>query len=337
MAGTTQRAGARRRQEERAAEARRERLVLYATVAVLGIAAVLIAVGVYITQYLPPRAHVTTIGGTEYNAGAVARRTNHFRLFDLGRATLTDLVAQALDRLEREELLRQRAPAVVGEVSDEDVDKELRALLGFADPEADQAGYTDALRNRLRISTLRRDEHEDYMRAVVLDKRLREKFTAEAPKTAPQVHLARLRLNDQAAAERAREQAAGGADFAKLASEQSIDTVTKPNGGDLGWSLRETLAPEVRDAVANLQPGGVSAVVRAGTSFEVYKVLDANPEREVEEPQKAPLAAARVEAWAGEQRASFTVERDLSNDERKWIEERVNDHFAKLVREQTGG
>ena len=331
MAGTTQRAGARRRHDERRAEARRERIILIAVGVTLAIALVVVAVGLFITQYLPPRAHVTTIDGRDYDAAAVARRAGHFLLFDAQGRQDVDVTAEALTRLEREELLRKRAPAVVGEVSDEDVEKYLRERLGFAGENVDANAFAESLRQQLRLSGLRQSEHRELTRATVLEQRLRDRFRDEVPKSAPQVHLARVRVNSEAAAQRVREQAATGTDFARLVTEQSVDTATRPRGGDLGWQLNDALDPGVRTAVAGLPTGAISDVVRVGNQFDVYRVVELQPEREVSDQQRTELARKRVDEWVERERASFPVERDLSGGEAEWIQERARDHFSSAA------
>ena len=58
-----------------------------------------------------------------------------------------------------------------------------------------------------------------------------------------------------------------GADFSTLASEQSEDPQSAPQGGDLGWvplSALNQVPPEFRKAVLNAKPGNVSVVTAGG-------------------------------------------------------------------------
>src|SRR3546814_11140915 len=52
---------------------------------------------------------------------------------------------------------------------------------------------------------------------------------------------------------------AGSADFAEVAKEESDDTFSKDNGGELGWFTQDQFGPEFGAQVAGLQDGGVSA------------------------------------------------------------------------------
>lgn len=68
-----------------------------------------------------------------------------------------------------------------------------------------------------------------------------------------------------------------GADFAKLASLKSQDAATKETGGDIGFVALAALAPELRQAVAELEVGAVSGVVSTNAGFHVIKLVEKTP------------------------------------------------------------
>jgi peptidyl-prolyl cis-trans isomerase SurA len=91
-----------------------------------------------------------------------------------------------------------------------------------------------------------------------------------------------VRLPDQASpeqieaararAEKARAEALAGADFAKLAASYS-DGPDALKGGELGWHSADRL-PELFTAVlGDMQPNGISAVLRSPAGFHVIKLL----------------------------------------------------------------
>ncbi|OYT68838.1 MAG: hypothetical protein CFK52_14335, partial [Chloracidobacterium sp. CP2_5A] len=93
--------------------------------------------------------------------------------------------------------------------------------------------------------------------------------------------------------ERLRREAASGADFGALASRHS-EGDTRQNNGDLGWiDASSRISPEMAEALAELQPGGVSRVVQTKDGFTIYKLVA------VEEPQPGfegakPLVLAAI-------------------------------------------
>lgn len=66
--------------------------------------------------------------------------------------------------------------------------------------------------------------------------------------------------------------AAPGADFAKLASEYSDDTASKPDGGDLGEFERGMMVPEFEKAAFDLPVGTISEPIKTEFGFHIIKV-----------------------------------------------------------------
>ncbi len=142
------RVSVRRERDQRAR--RNERFAIIAVSGVLGVAALVVLAGLYVTQYRPPRAHVLSAGDTNYQAAEVARRTSYELRFGELSGGIGEAVPETLAVLEEQSIVLARAPAFVGEVTDEDVTQWLRVHLGFAPPEgleeetADGADSEDA-------------------------------------------------------------------------------------------------------------------------------------------------------------------------------------------------
>ncbi len=79
-----------------------------------------------------------------------------------------------------------------------------------------------------------------------------------------------------AKAEKARERALAGEDFAELAREVS-EGPSASTGGDLGFFTREQMMPAFADAAFALEPGQISGVVRSPFGFHVIKVEEKRP------------------------------------------------------------
>ena len=127
------RVSVRRERDQRAH--RNEQFAIIAVTVVLGVAALVVLAGLYATQYRPPRAHVLSAGETDYEAAEVARRTTYELRFGDLSGGIGEAVPGTLTVLEEQSIVLARAPALVGEVTDEDVTQWLRAHLGFAPPE----------------------------------------------------------------------------------------------------------------------------------------------------------------------------------------------------------
>lgn len=63
----------------------------------------------------------------------------------------------------------------------------------------------------------------------------------------------------------------GGAEFAKVATENSEDQATAARGGDLGWFTQEQFGPEFGTQVAGLQDGQVSAPFKSAAGWHIVQ------------------------------------------------------------------
>lgn len=80
----------------------------------------------------------------------------------------------------------------------------------------------------------------------------------------------------RAKAEEARKRALAGEDFAELARELS-EGPSAPNGGDLGFFTRAQMVPTFAAAAFDLEPGGISPVVRTKFGFHVINTIEKRP------------------------------------------------------------
>ena len=309
-----QRATSRRRRER--AEQRRNRLIMGGVIVVLAAVVAVIAAGLFVTQYLPPRAHVVAIEGVDYDASAVRRRATYYVLFEGGiSAGVAAIPSFTIDLLVREAALRTRAPALVGAVGEEQMDEELRERLGFADSD-DAAGFASALQGLLRSSGLGRDEFFAVLEAQMLVERLRDRYREEIGEKARQFDLARISVDDVETAEALRDRAREGEGFAALAEELASD----PDANvELGWTLVDLLDDDVLAALESLGRGDVSEPVGSGLSFEVYRVGGVDNARELTDAQLDGLVTLRVEAWFDQETPQVAIEREFSDDEQQWI------------------
>jgi parvulin-like peptidyl-prolyl isomerase len=115
-------------------------------------------------------------------------------------------------------------------------------------------------------------------------------------------------------------QAKGGADFAKLANENSNEPLTaaNKNGGDMGFIDKRAMIPALADAVFKLKPGQVlDQIVKSELGFNVYKCTAKEPPGYLKyqdvKPQLEALAKQAklqqvIGSWLNERRKVVKVE-----------------------------
>lgn len=96
-----------------------------------------------------------------------------------------------------------------------------------------------------------------------------------------------------------------GADFAKLASQVSLDDATKDRGGDLGFISKGMLQADMEGVVFALKPGEISSPVKSVNGYHVFKVDETRPAKAAvyadmkNDLLRALLADKVTKAWPG--------------------------------------
>lgn len=98
---------------------------------------------------------------------------------------------------------------------------------------------------------------------------------AQGAQTVTQYRARHILVRDDAGAkakiDTLRARITGGADFAKLAEEDSADTFSKDKGGELGWFTQDQFGPEFGAQVAALQDGQVSAPFKTQAGWHIVQ------------------------------------------------------------------
>ena len=321
-------------------------MIVLASTVVLVVAALVAIVGYYLGAYRPAHQSLLTAGTERFTASDIEARTLYLLLFQQSIAPreATELIPKALDVLEHEAILRQRAPALVGDVSAEDMAKDLAVRLatpvpptpiptpsitlgtptptGTPDatptatatataapkPTIDEKQVASTQQERLQKSGLSKAAFDALTRAQILEDRLVKRYTDEAPKTALQweVQVAILPSVERAEQLRAIVQRPG-VDFARVASAAATDS----SNGQLAWVLADLQEPEVRDALSKLKAGEISATIKSGTRYKVYRLSQIEQNRTVDEEQRDNAATERLTKWYEDERKALTIERDV--------------------------
>jgi peptidyl-prolyl cis-trans isomerase C len=120
----------------------------------------------------------------------------------------------------------------------------------------------------------------------------------EGMKGTQEVKAQHILVDEEAKAKDLIAQLKKGADFAKLAKENSNDPGTKDNGGDLGYFVKDAMVPEFANAAFALNKGDITETpVKSAFGWHVIKLEDKRerPAPSFEEAKPQLQAQARQE------------------------------------------
>jgi hypothetical protein len=108
-----------------------------------------------------------------------------------------------------------------------------------------------------------------------------------------------------------------GADFAKLAAENSDDRATADKQADLPYPIRadaKNIPVDMRDAVVSAKPGDIVGPLEHATGYYLFRIesIEVPPFEEVRSELEDDLKSGRVQQWLAGLRSKSTVE--LQND-----------------------
>lgn len=184
--------------------------------------------------------------------------------------------------------------------------------------EAEKRKVADSPEGKAALEQARRQALASAVVDQVLQERLddaavRAWYEAHADQFAvQQLHARHILVATQAEAEALLAQLRGGADFATLAREHSVDTASGAGGGELGWFEREQLVPEFADPAFAAKPGTLVGPVSSRYGWHLIDVLgfrDRVPLDEAAPAIRSQLRTGVLEEWLAELEGRAVVTR----------------------------
>jgi len=184
-----------------------------------------------------------------------------------------------LDQLIAEMLIAQAADEAGVSVSREEVELEFDAVRQQVGPEFEvllaQYGMTaDDLRKNIRISLLVFEVSTKDV--VVTDEQIATYYNEHAAEfgSPEMVKASHILVDTETEAQVALDRIRAGADFGEVAATVSMDPVSAPNGGDLGFFAAGEMVKEFEDAAFALHAGEISGIVRTDYGYHIIQVTD---------------------------------------------------------------
>jgi parvulin-like peptidyl-prolyl isomerase len=179
-----------------------------------------------------------------------------------------------LSMLIESELVTQDAQKQGADLSDAAVDEQLKAMMGGQDQAAFEAQVKQA---GLTMEDLRRSIKAEIARQRPARAGTAGRVSAEAtaaPLAKDYALLEHILVSDETSAAVIYEQLKKGADFAKIANEQSIDTGSGQAGGSLGWASTDGYVVEFQQAADALKVGEISKPVKSQFGWHIIRKVN---------------------------------------------------------------
>ena len=363
--GVTDEAAARAARERRSAERRRQRIaIILGGVLILIIVGVVMA-GVYQAFILPPRVMAGEVRGVRFTMGDLVERIRVLQgieRYQGGQVDLSTIPFQLLTDLLHVEILRQAAPGLGINVTDEQIEETVRSQFR-PEPQTGQevddaqldAEYQNNYTSFLTQVNLTNDAYRRIIEERLQQRELFTRMLASLPAEAPQVEAQAIALsiNSDAAPEAVKERIELGEDFATVSRELS------GNDGYIGWIpegafpefdrylFGETIVDSNGETVrrpALLEAGEVSGPIYEEQTIFLVQAISEPETREIEAVMQFQMASAAVDQWKDDQLAQGSeegwVKINFDSNRYAWVTEQVRLTRPRVTQEpppQPGG
>jgi parvulin-like peptidyl-prolyl isomerase len=193
-----------------------QRITIIAGISVLVAILGIVLGGLYVTEVGPLHETVIKVNDTEFNMDYYVKMLQFYATNSTAQFSLE----QVVQSIERDEIVRQGATKLGISVSDDEVNQELK---NYGLPQSQE--YRDMVRVQL-LATKLRDEY----------------FSQQVPASAEQRHVLAMLLESANQAAEVEAALKAGGDFATLAGEVSLESLSKTDKGDLGWHPQDALS-----------------------------------------------------------------------------------------------
>jgi hypothetical protein len=285
------------------------RITLFAT----GIGIILAVVGVfYYQQYVAPfRRAIITVDNRTVDMGYFLKRAREANLDSM----------KMLEVLVKEQLIKLEAPRYVGQVTPEEIGRELKRAARGPNKEITEREADEWYRQRLNESKLSDEEYREIVKVHILAGRMQAYLAQRVPTVGEQVHLHIIQADTYEEAEKLRARWKAGEKFTDLSRKASTHLESKERGGDLGWVALQANVTGLEPVAARLKVGEVSEPVRLKPEgpFCLVLVSEKAEAREFDQKSLEALKARALADWLDQEMAKHHVKFNFNSEINAWI------------------
>ena len=170
--------------------------------------------------------------------------------------------------------------------------------------------YEEAIFDRAHLS--RGDYEELIVRPAIARERIDAELTADVGQRAEQVHAAHILVDTKDLADSIyRDVTQGGVDFAQAAKDQSVDSGTAPNGGDLGWFTRGQMVDQFEQVAFSTPPGQISTPVQTEFGWHIIKVIAHEQDRAMTDDQISATRTSIIDDWLALRKTEMNISSEI--------------------------
>jgi hypothetical protein len=152
----------------------------------------------------------------------------------------------------------------------------------------------------------------DFRNLIVRPAIAREKVAAaldaQVGQSTEQVHAAHILVGTKDLADQIYQQVTQpGANFEQIAKDQSEDSTTVPNGGDLGWIAKGEMVPAFESVVFSTPPGQISQPFQTQYGWHIVKVYEKDPNRAMTDAQITAVQTQVLQEWVQTNRSAMKI------------------------------
>ena len=337
--GATSNENAAAARQRRSQEARRQRIaIIVGAVLLLAIIGV-VSFGVYQEFVRPPHIMAGEVRGVRFSQADLVERIRVLQginRYQGGQVDFSRIPFQLLTDLLHAEILRQAAPGLQINITEEQIDEAIKSIFRpVAQPGQEEDGaQLDAEFENNYINFLTQVNLDDDIYRRIVEEQLQERelfvrMLSSIPEEAPHVEVQAIALstNNPASPEAVKERLVLGEDFASVARELS------GSDGYIGW-VPQGAFPEFdsylfgdEESPASLEPGEISDSIYIDETIIILQAIGEADTREVDRQMAVQMAAARVDQWKDDQLAQGSdegwVKIKFSSDRYAWVVDQV--------------
>jgi len=301
--------------------------------------------GYYQEFYKPPRIWAGSVNEVEFSMGDLVQRIRVLQGVDRyqgGQVDLTTVPFEYLQNLINAEILRQQSPLLGIQITNDDIEKELRRrFVPAADPgqETDpgqlEREFRDSYVAYLTATGLSDDDYQ-----VIIEEELAERALAglllldiENPQQQVQIQWIQLPLNSDIFPNDVIKRLENE-DFTRVAQELNAPSPFAGPDGYVGWvprgafpDLEDAIFGNEEEAIDSLEPGMVSEPIITRDGFFLLKVLSGAEERELTNIMGSKLLREMVDIWERDAMAVGTdqgfVRMNFNSRLYRWVADQV--------------